>query len=244
MKPGVRQRVRPRWSLIALGAGVLSAAGLFYFALAQPVKVLPLMEPAPVFELVDATGAPFRSHERDGRIEIYFFGASRDTGRIEELFALMRDGAQELASRGWLGRRAELAFVTLDPDHDDPTVLADLSQVVGAPEMTEAQESPGPAGRGLHFLSGSPVAVKLAVGSGFGLYYEPPVQVGKGLRFVYEPTVIVVDGGGTVRGRYPAAAIDPEILVRDVGLLVEEADAAGASRLLFAGAHLFLCYAR
>lgn len=233
------------WSWVALGVALLAAGGILTFAIAQPVKVLPRMEPAPVFELASAAGGTFRSHEREGRVVIYLFGASRDQGRIQQLLELMRGTAFALADRDWLGTRAELALISLDPEFDTPEVLADLARSARlAPWIGGSFQGAGLGfeGPGIQLLSGPPVAVKLAAGSGFGIYYEPPAPVDDGLHFVYEPTVVIVDGAGTVRARYRAEAIGVETLMRDVDLLLEEADAEGASRLLFAGAHLFLCY--
>lgn len=233
------------WSWIALGAGLLAAGGILTFAIARPIKVLPRMEPAPVFELASAAGGTFRSHEREGRVVVYLFGASRDRGRVEQLLELMRETALAMSGRNWLGTRAELALISLDPEFDTPAVLADLARSAGLTPWMGGSfqgESLGSEGSGIQLLSGPPVAVKLAAGSGFGIYYEPPAPVGDRLQFVYEPTVVVVDGAGTVRARYRAEAIGVETLMRDVDLLLAEADAEGAARLLFAGAHLFLCY--
>ena len=236
--PGAAKPRRVPWGWVALGLAGPLAAAIIAFAILQPVKVLPLGEPAPVFELMGPGGEPFRSHERDGRIVFYFLGMGRDRERTGPLLEAMAATAQALTDRGWLGRRVELAFITLDPEHDTPAELARLARERGLDRFMSAAAGEGP---GLSLLTGSPVAVKLAVGTGFGLYYAPPALVDGTPRFVYQPTVIAVDGGGRVRARRPGP---PAVatLVRDAELLVEEADARGASRLLFAGAHLFLCY--
>ncbi|HEY8531486.1 MAG TPA: SCO family protein [Limnochorda sp.] len=223
---------------MALAVAVALAAGIIAFAVLQPVKVLPLGDPAPIFELVGIRGEAFRSHERDGRIVLYFLGVSRDRDRTGPVLASMAGVAEELLARGWLGSRVELAFITLDPEHDTPAELARLAREAALEPYTVRQDGQAP---GVSLLTGSPVAVKLAVGTGFGVYYEPPAFVDGSWRFVYEPAVIVVDGGGRIRARRPGST-PVWALVRDTELLVKEADARGASRLLFAGAHLFLCY--
>lgn len=225
------------WGWVALAVAVVLAAAIIAFAVFQPVKVLPLGEPAPVFELAGIQGETFRSHERDGRIVFYFFGASRDRSRTGPMLESMAATADELAARGWLGSRVELVFITLDPDHDTPEKLAQLAREAALERYTESTAPPP----GVSLITGSPVAVKLAVGTGFGVYYEPPALVDGTLQFAYEPAVILVDGGGRIRARRPGRT-PVGTLIRDAELLVEEADARGASRLLFAGAHLFLCY--
>lgn len=240
VQPGeaAARRSRVPWGWVGLGAALVLAAAIIAFAVFQPVKVLPLGEPAPVFELTGIQGEAFRSHERDGRIVFYFLGVARDQAQTGPLLEVMAATAEELATRGWLGSRVELVFITLDPEHDTPAQLAQLARDARLEAYTQGRAGQAP---GVSLVTGPPVAVKLAVGTGFGLYYEPPVLVDGALRFVYEPAVIVVDGGGTIRARRPGTTT-AGTLVRDAELLVEEADAQGASRLLFAGAHLFLCY--
>lgn len=232
------RHTRVPWGWVGLAVALVLAAGIIAFAVLQPVKVLPLGDPAPVFELVGIHGEIFRSHERGGRIVLYFLGVSRDHARTGPMLASMAGVAEELQARGWLGSRVELAFITLDPEHDTPAELARLAREAALEPYTVNPSGQVP---GVSLVTGSPVALKLAVGTGFGVYYEPPAFVDGTWRFVYEPAVIVVDGGGRIRARRPAS-FPVGALIRDIELLVNEADARGASRLLFAGAHLFLCY--
>jgi len=47
-----------------------------------------------------------------------------------------------------------------------------------------------------------------------------------------------------VRARYGVRNLSKARLARDLGLLVKEAQAEGASRLIYETAHLFMCYPR
>src|SRR5690625_5151523 len=94
----------------------------------------------------------------------------------------------------------------------------------------------------VRMLTGSWVALRLAVGTGFGLYYEVPSD-GDGA-FVYEPTVAIVDWNGVLRARYGPDEVDTQVLLLDMGLLSREIAAEGAEAWVYAGAHLFLCYPR
>lgn len=221
-----------RWKL-ALGFGALLMGGVLYFALARPVQVLPLMAPVPAFELVDDRGNPFRSYDRVGTVTLYAVGATRDTEGMAHIARLFGDLGGVVAAEPGLGRDLEFAFVTIDGEYDTPERLAAMR-----PQLDRGQGVP------VHLLTGSWVALRLAVGTGFGVYYEPaPEGSGQG-PFHYEPTVLVVDWNGVIRSRYDVAAADPAILLRDFKLLRREADAQGAQKWVYAGAHLFLCYPR
>ncbi len=207
-------------------------AGTLYFALARPVQVLPLLDPVVPFTMVDHRGQVYRSHRRAGPVVAYAVGATRDAAGMGLTLRLLDGLQRELAARGWWDR-VEVAFVTVDPEHDGPDVLRAL-----------AETFPGAAQPNVSLLTGSPVTVRLAVGAGFGIYFEPPVMTGDGFRFGHEPALVLVDGQGVVRARYRVRRVGAARVTRDIGLLLREADAKGVSRAIYRAAHLFLCYPR
>lgn len=213
-----------------LGAALLG--GTLYFTLARPVQVLPLMGPAVPFEMVDHRGQVYRSHGRAGPVVAYAVGATRDAAGMGPTLRLLDELQRELAARGWWDR-VEVAFVTVDPEHDGLDVLRAL-----------AETFPGAGQPNVSLLTGSPVTVRLAVGAGFGIYFEPPAVTGDGLRFAHEPALVLVDGQGVVRARYRVRGVGADRVARDIGLLLREADAQGVSRAIYRMAHLFLCYPR
>lgn len=225
--------VRPAgWALLAA-----LAAGVAAFAIGRPVQVLPRMAPAPPFEFVDPWGEEFASPREGAPITIYTFGAVRDEAGLAEAERMYRQVGEALAREGYGGDVA-FAYITVDPDHDTPTVLQRAARMFEAP----------PEFPPITFLTGPWVAVRLAVGTGFGVYYQPAEGEGEAAGEApppkYDPVVAVVDGDHLIRARYPLAEARPELLVRDVRLLTKEAAAEGASRWIYEGAHLFLCYPR
>ena len=200
---------------------VLAALG---FRLAKPVKVLPRLGPAPVFRLVDQDSRPV-THESflGGPVLFSFFTTSPHDrgGRVmaEHLLRLSR-----LAEAGPdVARSLRLVTITVDPEHDTPERLRGFAQALGAdPDRWR-------------FLTGPGLAVKLAVGTGFGVYYESPPDD-------YDRRYVLVDGQGIVRAVYPGPALDIPALLSDLELLQQEAAARGAARLAYAAAHWFACY--
>ena len=224
----------PRWlwrAGAASGAALVAAAALF--AVLRPVQVLPRLQVLAPFELTDQQGRPFRSHER-GRTVLYAVGASREGEVTPRTLELLAGVGERLQQQGWLGTQVELAFVTIDPEHDSAAVMAELDRRLRAGRGL---------GTGVSFLTGSPVAVKLAVGGGLQVYYEPPAGPAQRPRFTYDPALVLVDPQGIIRGRYRVGAREtsPDELLRRIRLVVQEAAASGMRRWVYEGAHLFLC---
>lgn len=218
---------------IAVAFGSLIMLGMLWFALARPVQVLPLMGPIATFELIDERGEPFRLHEQTGRVGVYTFGATRDEERLQASARLFNEFAAALTDNPEMADMVDLIFVTLDGDYDTPERLAAIR-----PMFQVGHDMP------VRFLTGSWVALRLAVGTGFGIYYETPTEEEGDDAFVYEPTVAIVDWNGVLRARYGDDEVSTDVLMRDMGLLSREFGAQGAEAWVYAGAHLFLCYPR
>lgn len=227
-----------RWLRIGGVVLLLLAAAVVAFAVGRPVQVLPRMAPAPPFDLLDPWGESVSAPKDGAPITIYTFGAIRREDHLAEVERAFRDIAQALASEGY-GDSVAFAYITVDPDHDTPEALRPVAERLAAqpgfPKIT--------------FLTGPWVAIRLTVGTGFGVYYEPAPQGEHGNPDpaeppTYDPVVVVVDGDHAIRARYPLSGTKPETLLRDVRLLTKEAMAEGATRWIYEGAHFFLCYPR
>ncbi len=208
---------------------VFFIGGTLYFTIGRPVQVLPLLDPIPVFELTDHRGETYSPLER-GRLTLYTVGAARDLDNTEKTIDQLARVYDELEARGW-SDEIDIAMISVDPEHDDPTVLQHLA------ERYELFQRPG-----TYLLTGPWVTVKLAVGSGMRIYFEDPVETDDELKFVYDQTLVLVDDQGVTRARYNARQLDLETLTRDIALLRKEANAEGAVRLAYQAAHLFMCY--
>jgi len=214
-----------------LGGALAGLAALvFAFAVGRPVQVLPRMAPAPPFELIDASGAPVQAPQKGSPITFYLFGAARDEQGMEEVRRFYDEASRALEEAG-LAQRVAFSFITVDPDHDTPAVLKEVAAAL-------PQRSHPP----FTLLTGSWVAIRMVVGTGFGVYFEPASDRAAIPR--YERVVLIVDPNHVIRARYGLDRVDTKTLVRDVNLLVKEAEAKGATRWIYEGAHLFLCYPR
>lgn len=227
--------MRNRWSgwrITAWTTLLLLAGSVLFFALFQPVKVLPRLEPAPPFQLVDQTGQPVTHADLAGRITLYSFVPTRHRQATVTLHSLQQLAA---AVEDDPSLRGQLRFVTisLDPEHDVPAVLAQFAARTNMPVEWR-------------LLTGSWVAVKLTAGTGFGIYYARPPEGGSALDepVQYEPGFRLVDTSGVIRARYSGHELPLERTLRDLSLLVREENSEGAGRLINEAAHLFLCFPR
>lgn len=239
-----------RFRLIAAGVVVLVlVAGVLYFALGQPVKVLPRGQVVPGFNMVDHRGADYIYPERALPINVFVVAAAWDNPAQAALLPLLHELDALVTEQGWHDL-VHVAWITPDPERDDVAAMAALAERVQLPR-----------GLDVALLSGAPVTTRLAVGAGFGIYVGTTQaspdgasgESGSGRQaagieseptVVYEPALVLVDDLGYVRARYEVRRLTGARLSRDLGLLVQEARADGASRLVYEAAHLFLCYPR
>lgn len=207
---------------------VLALVG--YFTLGRPIQVLPRMQAAVPFEMSDQDGDAYRYPDEARPINVYVVAASWDEAalqRAEHLLQLVYDYASEQRFDDLL----EIAWITPDPQNDDIYALQSLARALPILRTT-----------GASLLTASPVAVRMSVGAGFGIFIGSPSS--DGARLSYEPALAIVDDVGWVRGRYGLQTVDEQRLLRDISLLAAEARAEGAEKTLYQAAHLFLCYPR
>lgn len=216
-----------RWWQIAAGVVGVLVVGLILFVTIQPIKVLPRMTLAPGVSLVDTQGKALTTGDLLGSVVLYNFtytGCAEPCAETGALTAVLQE-----ALRGFdrQGIPVQLVTVSFDPARDTPEVLGRWADAHGAdPALWRV-------------ATGEADALKMMIGRGFATWYT---QDGEGA-FQFDPTFVLVDGEGFLRARYDAATMTPEIFLRDIALIVNEAkNSSGASKLVYEAAHLFLCY--
>lgn len=217
---------RPLLWLISIP--VLLGVAVLAFTIFQPVRVLPRITMAPGYMLTDQDGARLTSEGLRGKVVVYSIGYTGCGAGCAESTELLRE------LQGRLGEvvgpedvEVRLVTISIDPERDTPEVLRSAAAAIGAdPEVWR-------------LATGEPGALKTLVGAGLKVYYGPDGEGGYRL----DPALFIVDGWGILRAEYRYRLPKPDRLLRDVGLVVQEARAAtGIGRLAYEAAHLFACY--
>lgn len=219
----------------------LVTLGIVAFNVFQPITVLPRITTSPGYAFHNQDGELVTSEDYRGRFTLYSFSHTTCDASCELSLAQIEGVRDQLAAR--LPEGADVSFVTIsvDPEFDtSETLQAALYQV-----DPNADASP----IAWDLVSGEPLRTKMAVGSGFSLYYSDPTveEIGNStIRDVtFDPRFYLVDGWGIIRAEYRTAEPDPDILARDITLLTQEAEnSEGVIRLGYEAAHLFSCYPR
>jgi protein SCO1/2 len=221
--------MRSGWLKALYVLGAVIPLGILAFAILQPVKVLPRITLAPGLTLVDQAGQRFSSEDLRGQIVLYNFSFSNCAQPCAEMNAVLRELQHRLVEVNTGGLPVHLVSISVDPERDTPEVLAGLAVTSGAdPDVWR-------------FATGDPTRLKTAVGAGFQLFYGPRPD---GTLNV-DPLFALVDGWGILRAEYRTATPAVERLLRDIGLVAEEArNSTGPARYAYEAAHLFLCYPR
>lgn len=217
----------------------LLTAGIIAFNILRPITVLPRIAPAPGYAFTDQQGELVTSETQRGRLTLYSFTYADCGDQCAQTAAQIAATQAALAERIPADVDMDLVTISVNPEHDNPERLAQLKQQ----HTTATTDSRVP----WKLLSGDLLRTRMAVGQGFGVYFaEQATQTGgDGHSVTFDPRYVLVDGWGVMRAEYRTATPDPEILERDVNLLVQEArNSSGLIKLGYEAAHLFACYPR
>jgi protein SCO1/2 len=215
---------------LLFAAGALLGAALvatLWFALAQPVKVLPRMRTMPAFLLTDQDGRPAGDAELRGRMVLMSFSYTRCGAGCAELRDRLQGLRVGLGQAGVLGKELTFATISLDPAHDTPAALRAFA----------AQADADPAS--WTYLTGAPAEIKGLVGGELSIYYGQPDASGS---IEHDQEVLLIDEKGVLRSRYQLSDLTMARLTRDLGLLTQERTSSGVMRQVYEVSHLFLCY--
>lgn len=222
-----REPFHVRWWHVAAGVVGVLVVGLILFVTIQPIKVLPRMTLAPGVSLVDSQGQALTSGDLLGSVVLYNFTYTGCAAPCVETGAMT--AALQEALRGFdrQGIPVQLLTVSFDPVRDTRVELQRWADEHGADSAL------------WRVATGEADALKMMIGRGFSTWYAQDAEGS----FQFDPTFVLVDGEGFLRARYDAATMTPEVFLRDVALIVNEArNSSGASKLVYEAAHLFLCY--
>lgn len=225
-QPGWRNEFRrpPTWIIALL---LLPLLGVIAFAVFQPIQVLPRISLAPGFALTDQDGNRLTNEDLRGSLVLYTFTYTNCDGGCPDTGRAMRQLQTELAALDTGGIPIELVTISFDPMRDGPAELAAYA------ERLDADLS------NWHFVTGDPAKLKNIIGGGFSTFYEARADG----TFEYYPTFVLVDGWGILRAKYRTDAPDPDIVKRDMNLVISELNnSEGVSSVAYEAAHLFLCY--
>jgi protein SCO1/2 len=199
------------------------------FTVFQPIQVLPRISLAPGFAFTDQNGDRLTSEDLRGRLTLYTFTYTRCAAPCPQPSRTLHALQPALATVDAGAIPLEYVVISFDPDYDTPARLAAHAQALGTDTAA------------WHFVTGEPSQLKNVIGGGFGVYYS---QEAPG-NFTFDPVFALVDGWGILRAVYRTPTPDPEILARDVRLIVQETrNSEGINRYAYEAAHLFSCYPR
>jgi len=215
---------------LLIGGGVLLGATLiltFWFALAQPIKVIPRIRTMPAFLFTDQNGKPAGDAELRGRLVLMDFSYTRCGVGCAALNERLQTLRSALKQTGQLGTAIAFATISIDPAHDTPEVLRTYAAQIGADPDSWT------------FLTGAPEEIKGLVGGELSIYYEKPGPDGS---MKHDQEVLLIDEKGILRARYNLDDLTMDRLNRDLGLLEQERNSSGMMRQVYEASHFFLCY--
>ncbi len=208
---------------------ILLAIALVAFITIRPVQVLPRITLAPGYSLIAQDGTRLTNEDMRGKITLYNFTYSQCQApcpQTSQVMQMVQDRLGEVES-GEIP--LQLVTISVDPERDTPEILQAYAESLNAePDRW-------------HFASGPVDRLKWIIGGGFGIYFDHREDHSIKL----DPAFALVDGVGILRAEYRTAAPEVDRILRDMSLIVKEAqNAKGATRYAYEAAHLFLCYPR
>jgi protein SCO1/2 len=233
----------------------LMVVAVMSFIVFKPILVLPRVGLGPGFGLIDLNGERITNETMRGRIVLYNFTYTNCNkpvcAKVMQKMQEVRKRTGEIEGLDLDKVGLELVTISIDPERDTPEVMAKYAAQFGvSPEGDEGQIP-------WHFLTGDdPMLTKIMVSTGFDLYYEKIDETSPdNYQYDFVPMVVLIDDWGIIRSEYRqyeeverlsfsegSTDIDANILLRDVGLVVQEINnSKGVASVGYEAAHLFIC---
>jgi len=188
----------------ALALLMLAAPGELFAHEAGSGAQLAKIGPAPDFSLTTQTGKGLSLTDLRGRVVVVTFIYASCTDTCPLLTAKLASLQRRLGPD--FGPKVFFASVTVDPEHDTPTVLARYAAAYGAK----------PAGWA--FLTGTPARIR-DVERRYGVFAQKNADGDVDHTFLTS----LIDGSGILRVQYLGVRFDPDEMLADIKSLVREA---------------------
>ncbi len=169
---------------------------------------LPVLGNAPEFRLTDQDGQPFASEGLRGKVWVVDFMFTS----CQSACPVLTDHMAQLQARlSRYGSGLQLVSVTVDPGVDTPPVLRAYAETHHA------------ALRNWHFLTGRAADIGRMGADGFKLALGERTERDDsvGYDISHARYLVLVDGGGRIRGYYPSDGDGPARLRQDATRLLE-----------------------
>jgi len=190
-----------------LAAVTLAALAFFSLKGRHPDRIATHLEPiadVPEFQLIDQTGKPFGLDDLRGKIWVASFLFTRCQGPCPVISSRMAELNQSIARAG---EGVRLVSFSVDPEFDQPEVLADYSAKLGADPAR------------WKFLTGSREDVEDIVVKGL---LQPLAKEADGSP-AHSTRIVLVDGAGRLRGYQDGRDSESvQKLLMDIGDLLRE----------------------
>jgi protein SCO1/2 len=172
----------------------------------KPASTLPVLFPAPQFDLTDQTGRPFSSSYLTGKVVVANFVFTTCTDICPLLTATMAQVRDQLRQAQLLGDKAVIVSFSVDPEHDTPEALTTYGERFGA---TPAE---------WRFLTGQRQAIDDLLVGGFKVGRPPPAaRTSDGtLEIIHTNRFALIDPRGQVRALLNGEELDVSAFVEEI----------------------------
>ncbi len=238
------------------GTLTLMVAAVMFFIVFKPILVLPRLGVGPGFGFTDLSGERVTNENMRGKVVLYNFTYTNcdkpACAKVMQKMQEVRDRINEVEGLEQGEVEVELATISIDPTRDTPAVMAEYAAQYGVLPKEEDEKIHW------HFLTGDdPMRTKIMISNGFDLYYEKVEEKSPDdFQYDFLPMVVLIDDWGIIRSEYRqyeeeerlslsegTTDIDANILIRDLGLVVQEINnSKGIASAGYEAAHLFICY--
>lgn len=200
------------WKFWVIAVGLLMAFPIVRTVLIQLPPPLPVLGQLPRFEFTSQAGRPFGSDQLKGKVWVANFIFTRCPTICPAFTAKMRDVQHRTRN---MGDAIHLVSFSVDPEYDQPAVLAEYAQ--------RFQANP----RRWTFLTGDLEQMRQTVVDGFKVTMGKAAETSPDdvMSIFHGTHFVLVDAEGRIRGYYQSDDKERvDALVRDLGLLVNRGE--------------------